>query len=112
MDTLSSQASPILSRGGEERESKENREGELDLICSFCDRDQEGFDPFSLKARGLVTDDLEDKLCRWMLLTKGRVENPPSSSLRSPGNSTDSAKEIRDVRLEEAPEARLGGLLP
>ncbi len=61
----------------EERESKENREGELDLICSFCDRDQEGFIPFSLKARGLVTDDLEDKLCRWMLLTKGRVENPP-----------------------------------
>lgn len=47
-----------------------------------------------------------------MLLTKGRVENPPSSSLRSPGNSPDSAKEIKDVRLEEAPEARLGGLLP
>lgn len=36
----------------------------------------------------------------------------PSSSLRSGGNSTDSASEARDVRLEEAPEAKLAGLLP
>lgn len=32
--------------------------------------------------------------------------------MRSAVNSTDSARETRDVRLEEAPEARLGGLLP
>lgn len=36
----------------------------------------------------------------------------PSSSPRSGGNSTDSASEARDVRLEEAPEARLAGRLP
>lgn len=36
----------------------------------------------------------------------------PSSSLRSPGNSTDSASEAREVRLDEAPEAKLAGLLP
>lgn len=36
----------------------------------------------------------------------------PSSSLRSTGNSTDSASEARDVRLDEAPEAKLAGLLP
>lgn len=47
-----------------------------------------------------------------MLLTKGRTENPPSSSLRSPGNSTDSASDAREVRLDEAPEAKLAGLLP
>lgn len=62
MDTLSSQASPILSSGGEERESNEKREGELDLIWSLADNDQEGFIPFSLKASGLAMEDLEDKL--------------------------------------------------
>lgn len=62
MDTLSSQASPILSRGGEERESKEKREGELDLIWSLADSGQESFVPFSLKANGLAMEDLEDKL--------------------------------------------------
>lgn len=36
----------------------------------------------------------------------------PSSSLRSTGNSTDSASEAREVRLDEAPEAKLAGLLP
>lgn len=62
METLSSQASPILSRGGEHRESREKREGELDLMCSFAERDQDGFIPLSLKANGLAMDDLEDKL--------------------------------------------------
>lgn len=62
METLSSPASPILSKGGEHRESRENREGELDLMCSFAERDQEGFIPLSLKAKGLAMDDLEDKL--------------------------------------------------
>lgn len=65
MDTLSLQASPlspILSKGGEERESREKREGELDLIWSLAERDQEGFMLLSLKARGLAMDDLEDKL--------------------------------------------------
>lgn len=79
METLSSPASPILSRGGEHRESKEKREGELDLIWSLAERDQEGFIPLSQKARGLAIDDLEDKLCRWMLLTNGRTENPPKN---------------------------------
>lgn len=64
METLSSHASPILSKGGEHRESRENREGELDLMCSLAERDQEGFIPLSLKAKGLAMDDLEDKLCR------------------------------------------------
>lgn len=36
----------------------------------------------------------------------------PSSSLRSAGNSTDSASDAREVRLDEAPEAKLAGLLP
>lgn len=37
----------------------------------------------------------------------------PSSSLRSPVvNSTDSPREAREARLDEAPEARLAGLLP
>lgn len=31
-------------------------------MCSFADRDQEGFIPLSLKAKGLAMDDLEDKL--------------------------------------------------
>lgn len=62
MDTLSSQASPIFSRGGEHRESREKRDGELDLICSFAERDQEGFIPLSLNAKGLAMEDLEDKL--------------------------------------------------
>lgn len=59
---MSSQASPILSRGGEQRESREKREGELDLMCSFAERDQEGLIPLSLKAKGLAMDDLEDRL--------------------------------------------------
>lgn len=62
METLSSQASPIFSRGGEHRESREKREGELDLVFSFAARDQEGFIPLSLNAKGLAIDDLEDKL--------------------------------------------------
>lgn len=36
----------------------------------------------------------------------------PSSSLRSPISSTDSEREASEVRLEEAAEATLGGLLP
>lgn len=36
----------------------------------------------------------------------------PSSSLRSPGHSTDSAREAREVRLDEAPEVKLAGRLP
>lgn len=36
----------------------------------------------------------------------------PSSSLRSPISSTDSEREANEVRLEEAAEATLGGLLP
>lgn len=36
----------------------------------------------------------------------------PSSSLRSAGNSTDSASEASEVRLDEAPDAKLAGLLP
>lgn len=74
---MSSQDSPILSRGGEQRESREKRDGELDLMFSFAARDQEGLMPPSLKAKGLAMDDLEDKLCRWMLLTKGRTVKPP-----------------------------------
>lgn len=35
---------------------------------------------FSLTAKGLVTEDLDDKLCRWTLLTNGRVEKPPECS--------------------------------
>lgn len=33
----------------------------------------------SLNAKGLAMDDLEDELCRWMLLTKGRTVNPPGN---------------------------------
>lgn len=62
MDTLSSHDSPILSRGGEHRESREKRDGELDLMFSLAARDQEGLTPLSLKAKGLATDDLEDEL--------------------------------------------------
>lgn len=137
---MSSQHSPILSRGGEQRESREKRDGELDLMFSLAARDQDGLIPLSLNAKGLAMDDLEDELWRWMLLTKGRTVNPPgrkerkwpfafascgqklkavrrsrvspSSSLRSAGNSTDSASDARDVRLEEAPEAKLAALLP
>lgn len=36
----------------------------------------------------------------------------PSSSLRSPISSTDSEREANEVRLEEAAEVTLGGLLP
>jgi hypothetical protein len=43
-------------------ESPENREGELERICSLADRDQEGLMQFSLTAKGLVTEDLHDKL--------------------------------------------------
>lgn len=62
MDTLSSQDSPILSRGGEHRESREKRDGELDRTFSLAARDQDGLIPLSLKARGLVMDDLEEEL--------------------------------------------------
>ena len=40
----------------------EKREGELDLMCSLAARDQEGFIPLSLRAKGLAMDDLEDRL--------------------------------------------------
>lgn len=43
-------------------ESPENREGELERICSLADRDQEGLMQLSLTAKGLVTEDLDDKL--------------------------------------------------
>lgn len=46
-------------------------------MCSLAESDQEGFSPLSLNAKGLPMDDREDRLCRWMLLTKGRTENPP-----------------------------------
>lgn len=62
METLSSQDSPILSRGGEHRESREKRDGELDLMFSLAARDQDGLMPLSLKARGLAMDDLEEEL--------------------------------------------------
>lgn len=45
-------------------------------------------------------------------LGKRRRRASPSSSLRSAGNSTDSASDARDVRRDEAPEAKLAGLLP
>ena len=35
---------------------------------------------FSLTAKGLVTDGLDDKLWRWTLLTNGRVEKPRECS--------------------------------
>lgn len=81
MDTLSSPASPILSRVEADPwigESPEKREGELERICSLADRDQEGRMQFSLTAKGLVTEDLDDKLWRCTLLTNGRVEKPPA----------------------------------
>lgn len=112
---MSSAASPIFSRVEAELwtgESPEKREGELERMCSLADRDQDGLMQFSLTARGLVTEDLDDKLCRWTLLTNGRVEKPPSSSLLSPAISTDSDSEARDVRLEDAAEVALAGLLP
>lgn len=84
---MSSQDSPILSRGGEHRESREKRDGELDLMFSLAARDQDGLIPLSLKAKGLARDDLEDKLWRWMLLTKGRTVNPPKSETRKEGPS-------------------------
>lgn len=115
METLSSPASPILSRVEADPwigESPEKREGELERICSLADRDQEGRMQFSLTAKGLVTEDLDDKLCRCTLLTNGRVEKPPSSSLLSPVISTDSDSEAKDVRLEEAAEVTLACLLP
>lgn len=67
---------------------------------------------FSLTAKGLVTEDLDDRLCRCTLLTNGRVEKPPSSSLLSPVISTDSESEAKEVRLEEAAEVTLACLLP
>lgn len=115
MDTLSSAASPIFSRVEAELwmgESPEKREGELERICSLADRDQEGRMQFSFTTRGLVTEDLQDRLCRWTLLTNGRVEKPPSSSLLSPVISTDSESEAREVRLEEAADVPLACLLP
>lgn len=115
METLSSAASPIFSKVEAELwigESPEKREGELERICSLADSDQEGLRQFSLTAKGLVTEDLDDKLCRWTLLTNGRVEKPPSSSLLSPVISTDSESEAREVRLEEAAEVTLACLLP
>lgn len=78
----------------------------------MADRDQEGLMQFSWTAKGLVTEDLDDKLWRWTLLTNGRVEKPPSSSLLSPVISTDSDSEAREVRREEAAEVALAGLLP
>lgn len=86
---MSSQHSPILSRGGEHRESREKRDGELDLMFSFAARDQDGLIPLSLSANGLAMDDLEDKLCRWMLLTKGRTVNPPKNGTKKDQPSTD-----------------------
>lgn len=67
--------------------------------------------PFSLRANGLAMDDLEEKVCRCIPLTAGRLDNP-SSSLLSPVNSADSDREAREVRLEEPEEAWLGGRLP
>lgn len=79
--TLSSADSPILSRVEAELcpgESPEKREGEPERICSLADKDQEGRIPFSLlTAKGLVTEEREDRLWRWTLRTKGRVEKPP-----------------------------------
>lgn len=65
METLSSSASPIFSKVEAEvwiGESPENREGELERICSLADKDQEGLMQLSLTAKGLVTEDLDDKL--------------------------------------------------
>lgn len=73
--TRSSADSPILSRVAEEPWTGE---AELERICSLAERDHDGRIPFSLVAKGLVTEDLEDKFWRWTLLTKGRVENPPA----------------------------------
>lgn len=83
METLSSAASPIFSRVEAELwagESPGTRDGELERICSLADSDQDGRMQLSPTARGLVTEDLEDKLCRCTLLTNGRVEKPPGSS--------------------------------
>jgi hypothetical protein len=41
-----------------------------------------------------------------------QIPHPPSSSLLSPVISTDSESEAREVRLEEAAEVTLAGLLP
>lgn len=67
--------------------------------------------PFSLRAKGLAMEDLEEKVCRCIPLTAGRLDNP-SSSLLSPVNSADSDREAREVRLEDPDEAWLGGRLP
>lgn len=77
VETLSSTASPILSRVGEEEwDSREKREGELERRWSLVERDQEGFEPFSLRARGLAMLEREEKVCLWILRTAGRVEKP------------------------------------
>lgn len=67
----------MRSSGGEQRESREKRDGELERMFSLAARDQDGLMAPSLKARGLAMDDLEDELWRWMLLTNGRTVNPP-----------------------------------
>lgn len=115
METLSSAASPIFSSVEADEwigESPGKRDGELERNCSFADNDHEGRMQFSFTAKGLVTEDRDDKLWRWTLLTKGRVEKPPSSSLLSPVISTDSDSEASEVRLDEAAEVTLACLLP
>lgn len=85
-ETLSSAASPIFSRADAELwtgESPKTRDGELARICSLADRDHDGLMQFSLTASGLVTEDLDDRLCRCTLRTNGRVEKPPGSSTES-----------------------------
>lgn len=54
---------------------------------------------------------LNERVCPKLLPCTISIVSP-SSSLRSPGKSTDSASDAREVRLDEAPEAKLAGLLP
>lgn len=58
-----STTSPILSSVGEEWDSSENLEGELERSWSLAEWDQDGFDPFSLRASGLAIEDLEENVC-------------------------------------------------
>ncbi|TNN79572.1 hypothetical protein EYF80_010154 [Liparis tanakae] len=101
----------MRSSGGEPRESSEKREGEPERMCSLAESDLPN-------ASGLAADEREEELWGWMLRTKGRTENPPGERGTAQevtgviGNSTDSASEAREVRLDEAPEARLAGRLP
>lgn len=74
---MASTTSPILSSTGEEEwDSREKREGELERSWSLAEWGQDGLAPFSLSAKGLAMEDLEEKVCLCMPLTAGLEDKP------------------------------------